>query len=70
MIHSFRHKGIEKLFITGSKAGIQSKHARKLEEQLGALNAASNPKDMNFPGWGTIRHILAGFWPTTSKGTR
>jgi proteic killer suppression protein len=58
MIQSFRHKGIEKFFTTGSKAGIQPKHARKLEEQLGALNAASNPDDMNFPGWGL--HLLKG----------
>ena len=32
MIKTFRHNGIEKFFITGSKAGIQPKHARKLEE--------------------------------------
>ena len=27
MIKSFRHAGIEKFFFTGSKAGIQPKHA-------------------------------------------
>lgn len=51
MIQSFRHKGLEKFFTTGSKAGIQPKHAKVLEEQLGALNAANQPADMNFPGW-------------------
>jgi toxin HigB-1 len=58
VIKSFRRKGIEKFFTTGSKAGIQPKHARILEEQLGALNAASKPEDMNFPGWEL--HLLKG----------
>jgi addiction module HigA family antidote len=40
MIKSFRHAGLEKFFFTGSKAGIQPSHARKLvhsgERQLAA----------------------------------
>ncbi len=51
MIKSFKHKGIEKFFATGSKAGIQPKHAAKLEEQLAALNRATSPELMNLPGW-------------------
>jgi toxin HigB-1 len=43
---------LEKFFLTGSKAGIQPKHARILEEQLGLLNAATDPEMMNVPGWG------------------
>ena len=35
---SFRHKGIESFFRDGSKAGIQSKHAEKLRNQLFALD--------------------------------
>jgi proteic killer suppression protein len=34
-----------------SKAGIQPKHAGKLEDQLSALNYATRPEDMNLPGW-------------------
>ena len=30
MIKSFAHKGLEKFFLTGSKAGIQPSHADKL----------------------------------------
>jgi len=37
VIHSFRHKGIEKFFLTGSKAGIQPSHAAKLFDQLALL---------------------------------
>ncbi|NLY25973.1 MAG: hypothetical protein GX049_00240 [Alcaligenaceae bacterium] len=45
MIKSFRHKGIELFFRTGSKAGIQSRHAPRLQVQLTALNAAAGPHD-------------------------
>ena len=58
MIQSFRHRGVEKFFRTGSKAGIQPKHAARLRLQLFALDAASNPGDMNAPGWRL--HRLAG----------
>ena len=51
MIKSFRHKGIEKFFETGSKAGIQPKHAKRLSLQLFSLNQATRPEDMNLPGW-------------------
>jgi proteic killer suppression protein len=51
MIRTFRHKGIEKFFLTGSKAGIQPSHSTKLTDQLSALNAAAKPEQMNIPGW-------------------
>jgi plasmid maintenance system killer protein len=34
VIVSFRHKGIERFFVSGSKAGIQPRHATKLKDQL------------------------------------
>ena len=58
MIRSFRHKGIEKFFRTGSKSGIQAAHAPKLARQLAALDVAKQPEDMNLPGWGL--HPLKG----------
>ena len=58
MIKGFRHRGMERFFLTGSKAGIQPKHAEKLRLQLFALNAARGPGDMNAPGWRL--HPLAG----------
>lgn len=51
MIKSFRHKGLERFFGTGSKAGIQPVHAARLRVQLGRLNTAIQPDDMNLPGW-------------------
>ncbi len=70
MIRSFRHKGIEKFFRTNSKAGIQPKHASKLKDQLSALNAASGPEQMNFPGWGlhALKGDRAGHWAVKVNG--
>lgn len=58
MIKSFRHRGVEKFFRTGSKAGIQPKHADKLRLQLFALDNARQPTDLNAPGW--MLHRLVG----------
>ena len=49
-IKGFQHKGLERFFATGSKSGIQAKHAARLRLILGRLNAATNPHDMNLPG--------------------
>ena len=58
VIKSFRHAGIEKFFLTGTKAGIQPKHAAKLSVQLFALNRARSARDMDAPGWEL--HLLSG----------
>ena len=50
MIKNFAHKGLERFFLTGSKAGIQADHASKLRIILGRLNASVAPQDMNLPG--------------------
>ncbi len=50
MIKSFRHKGLEKFYKTGSKAGIQAKHERRLKLILARLDAAVEPGDMDLPG--------------------
>jgi toxin HigB-1 len=58
MIKTFRHKGLQSFYETGSKAGIQPHHAPRLGRQLARLDLAKNPADMNVPGWGL--HLLAG----------
>jgi toxin HigB-1 len=50
VIRSFRHKGLERFFLTGSKGGIQAQHAERLRIILGRLNVSATPKDMNLPG--------------------
>jgi toxin HigB-1 len=58
MIKSFKHKGLEDFFYTGKKKGIKAEHADRLERLLDGLNAASEMRDMNYPGSGL--HKLAG----------
>lgn len=58
MIKTFRHKGLEAFFETGSKSGIQPHHASKLSRQLRRLDDASSASDMNVPGWKL--HALEG----------
>lgn len=58
MIKSFQHKGLKKFFETGSTAGIQPLHAKKLSRQLLLLDTATSPSDMNILGWNL--HLLTG----------
>jgi proteic killer suppression protein len=70
VIKSFRHKGLEQFFLTGSQKGIQAEHARRLGLQLVALNAARHAQAMNFPGWNLhpLHRELAGHWAVKVNG--
>jgi proteic killer suppression protein len=70
VIKSFRHRGLGKFFRTGSKAGIQPKHEVRLRLQLFALDSATNPADMNAPGWKLHRLTgpLADHWAVSVSG--
>jgi len=58
MIKSFKHKGLEVFFYTGSKRGIKPEHANRLARILDRLNSAKEIKDMNYPG--SFLHQLSG----------
>ena len=58
MILSFKHKGLKKFYETGSTAGIQAKHAKKLRLLLAALDTAKMIDDMDLPGFSL--HPLKG----------
>lgn len=70
MIKSFQHKGLERFFKSGSKAGIQPTHATKLRLQLTALDHAKQPDDMSAPGWRLHRLTgkFAGYFSATVSG--
>lgn len=70
MIKSFRHKGIEQFFTTGSKAGINAEHASKLSRQLALLNAVNNPQEMDVIGWKLhpLKGDLADHWAVKVNG--
>ena len=58
MIASFRHRGLRKYFESGSLAGIQPAHAKRLKMQLAALDTAQSIKDIDIPGFRL--HLLKG----------
>lgn len=47
VIKNFIHKGLEKFFTKGSKAGIQARHAKRIRLILAQLNQAGAVKDMD-----------------------
>ena len=58
MIKNFVHKGLEKFFLSGSKAGIQPRQAKRIRLILAQLQQARTIEDMNIP---TLRlHQLKG----------
>jgi proteic killer suppression protein len=70
MIKSFQHKGLQAFFETGSKAGIQAKHAAKLARILLRLDIAKTAVDVNLPGWRLhpLTGSLAGYYAITVNG--
>ncbi|MCH9646694.1 MAG: type II toxin-antitoxin system RelE/ParE family toxin [Deltaproteobacteria bacterium] len=58
MVKSFKDRGLERFFRTGSAKGIQANHARRLRLILGRLQASSQPGDMALPG--LVLHELKG----------
>ena len=70
VIKSFRHKGVERFFRTGSKAGIQAAHAARLGRQLAFLSSAKAPADMNVPGWNLhpLKGKLDNHWSISVSG--
>lgn len=70
MIKSFRHKGLRRFFETGSTAGIQPKHAKRLRMQLSALDTAQIVEDMDVPGFRlrALKGTLQGRWSITVNG--
>ena len=69
-IKTFRHKGLERFFTTGSKAGIQAKHADRLRLILGRLNAVTSAGDMRLPGLDLheLQGRRRGPWAVTVSG--
>lgn len=69
-IKTFRSKGLRNFFETGSKAGIQASFSKKLDLLLDRLDAAAEPKDMNFPGsdFHPLRGDLHGFYSVHVNG--
>lgn len=70
MIRSFRHKGIQRYFEKGIKAGIQAHHESRLRLMLSRLDDSKAPGDMDAPGWKLhpLKGSLKGHWAVWVDG--
>ena len=70
MIKSFKHKGLEKFYKTGTKKGIQTAHAIKLRMQLATLDTAHCIEDLDIPGYRLhpLKGNRKGLWSITVNG--
>jgi proteic killer suppression protein len=70
MIKSFKHKGLQRFFTKGNKAGINAQHASRLEERLQALHTAIEVEDMDLPGWNLhqLKGDRVGLWAINVSG--
>jgi proteic killer suppression protein len=58
MIRSYRHKGLKELFEDGGTAEINAKYHGRLRRQLDTINAATDLRQLDLPGWAL--HALRG----------
>lgn len=70
MIKSFKHKGLQRFFETGSTAGINAQQASKIRLRLAALDAAETIEDMNRVGYNLhqLKGNKSGTWSITVTG--
>lgn len=50
VIKRFKHRGLERFFLRGTRAGIQAAHAKRIRLILGRLHASHSAQDMDLPG--------------------
>ena len=70
MIKSFRHKGLKRLYETGSVSGVQTSHGNRLRMLLVALDTAQEIADMGIPGFRlhSLKGKLKGRWAVSVTG--
>ncbi len=70
MIKSFKHKGLQKFYKSGSTAGIQNAHKNKLRMILAALDSSQEIDDMDIPGYRLhpLKGKMKGIWSVTVNG--
>jgi toxin HigB-1 len=70
MIKTFKHKGLQRFYESGSTKGIQVEHSNKLRMQLTALNTATSIEDMNIPGYRLheLKGNRRGIWSVSVSG--
>jgi proteic killer suppression protein len=69
MIRAFRHRGLKRLFERDDAAQVRADMREKIENILAALDVASAPEKMDFPGFRLhpLKGELRGFWAVTVR---
>ena len=64
MIRNFSHRGLQRLFERGDRGRIRPDLVDKVERILARLDASSEPRDMEAPGFGLhpMKGDLKSFW--------
>lgn len=67
MIKSFKHKGLENFFKTGSTKGIQAIHQYKIREILSILNRMKDFTPLMLPSYRLhqLKGDMKGLWSVT-----
>ena len=67
MIKSFKHKGLERFFLTGSIKGIQANHQNRLALLLSTLNAMDNLEPLKTPSFRihNLKVDMSNLWSIT-----
>jgi proteic killer suppression protein len=70
VIKNFRHKGLKKLYDTGSRQGVKPEHVNRLRLILARLDASQSPQDMDLPGLNlhTLKGKFKGYWAVSVSG--
>lgn len=70
MIKSFAHKGLARFFHTGSTAGIQAKHAIRVQMILALLDKAEAVGDLALPALELhpLKGSMKGLWAVKVSG--
>ena len=70
MIRSFRHKGLQALFVRGRAKGVHPEHVKRLKLILSRLHASEKPGDMNLPGLRLhpLMGDMKGYWAVSVSG--
>jgi proteic killer suppression protein len=70
MIQRFKHKGLRRLFETGSSTGINPQHEKRLRQILALLETAETLDDMDLPGLNLheLKGGRKGIWSVKVSG--
>ena len=69
MIRRFRHRGLKRLYKDDDRRGLNPQHVEIVARILARLDRASEPQDMDLPGWRLhpLKGELAGFWSVSVR---